>query len=194
MTETTTTETTTTRSTEEIKRIIANRKKLRDQKSAEEEELSAKIPSTAEEGALLLAAHDGEAQAKKRLEAIDQTRRALEKCRKILAAVDHQLAEDLGPELKQAMLREFLEQKNKLFKLNKSIEAQIKGHLGEAEKLYEKEWEPRAREIYSLRMKLGNRGQTPKEEASNWIRGHFGHLLYPLIEFPPQPRTENPQK
>jgi len=183
-----------TRSVKEIEEQIEKRKQLRDQKLAQAEELSAKIPSTTDEGALLLAAHDGEAQAKKRLEEIDQTRQALEKCKKIMAAVDHQLAEDLGPELKQAMLREFLEQKNKLFKLNKSIEAQIKGHLREAEKLYEGEWEPRAREIYSLQMKLGTRGPTPKAEAFNWIRGHFGHLLYPLIEFPPQPRTENPQK
>lgn len=179
---------TTPRSVADIKKQIEQRQQLRDQKLAQAEELSAKIPSATEEGALLLSAHDGDSQAKKKLQEILDVRESLEECRRYISAVDHQLPE-LQKELNRATLIENMKQEKELGKKGDPIAEKIQDRLSQAAKLYD-EWQQVEKARYSLRRSWGARGRTPREIMYNWLRREFGSALYPMIELPPQPRAD----
>jgi len=176
---------TTIRSSQEIKDVIAQRTDLRDKKSAEAEELQAKLPSPVDEGALLIEAHGGDEEAKSKLAEIDRTRRELEDTAKILSAIDIQVPE-LERGLKQAELKEAMDEEKGLAKKNEPIEHKIREHLAEAARLLDEEWIPVEKQRYSLRIRWGGARRTPKQMAFDWVRGHFGALLHPHLDMPPK--------
>ena len=178
-----------TRSSKDIQKEIVKLGEMEVKKVAELEKLEASLPSEVDANKLIVAEALGNPDAKIKLVDIRAKNQEGQRMKELISAIHNQLPE-LRREQGKAELGEAVQEEKRLGKKNQAVEVKIKEHVSEAARLLDQEWIPREKERYSLRVKWGSGGRTPKQIAFGWLRGHFGPLLYPYLELPPQPRQK----
>ena len=175
------------RTSKEIQTEISDLSEMKSKTFSELEAKRASFLPKAELDKLIIAEATGNAEASVQLVSYRTESDDAQRMLNLIDAIDSQLPE-LRRDLNKAELKESMAEEKCLGEKNQIVEEEIGKHYGAARKLLCEKWIPTEKERYSLRVKWGGGGRTPKWRAHDLLISYFGVLLHPLLDMPRKDR------